>query len=207
VPRTTLPADDAIVGVGRRAGVRCFRGHPTDLLDRHVRAARVLRADVVVKIPSDCPLIDPSAIARVLDAPNDEGGEDYRSNLHPATWPDGNDVEVMGRAALEQAWLLATRLYEREHTTPFLWTRPDRFRVGNVSWETGRDLSRSHRLTLDHPEDYRLVVAIHDALGPGIFHLAAILELLEARPELLALNARFAGQTWMDGHPELARSP
>src|SRR5262249_25121812 len=126
VATTTLPADDAIVGVCRRAGVRCFRGHPTDLLDRHVRAARVLRADVVVKIPSDCPLIDPSAIARVLDAPNDEGGEDYRSNLHPVTWPDGNDVEVMGRAALEQAWLLATRLYEREHTTPFLWTRPDR---------------------------------------------------------------------------------
>ena len=204
VATTTLPADDAIVALCRRAGVRWFRVHPTDLLDRHVRAARAAGADVVVKIPSDCPLIDPAAIARVLGA---HGPEDYTSNLHPPTWPDGNDVEVMTRAALEQAWLEADRGHEREHTTPFLWSRPDRFRVGNVRWETGRDLSRSHRFTLDHVEDYHLVSAIHDALGPGIFPLAAILELLEARPELLALNARFAGQTWMDAHPELPRCP
>jgi spore coat polysaccharide biosynthesis protein SpsF len=200
VATTTLPADDAIVAVCRRAGVACFRGHATDLLDRHVGAARAAGADVVVKIPSDCPLIDPAAIARVLEA---HDGEDYLGNLHPASWPDGNDVEVMTRAALEVAWREAARPHEREHTTPFLWTRPHRFRVGNVSWETGRDLSRSHRFTVDHPDDYRLVVAIHDALGPGIFPLAAILDLLERRPELRAVNARYAGQTWMDAHPEL----
>src|SRR5262249_21841044 len=158
VATTTLPADDAIVTAARRAGVDCFRGHPTDLLDRHVGAARAAGADIVVKIPSDCPLIDPGAIARVLNVhERHEVPHDYLANLHPATWPDGNDVEVMTREALEHAWREADRPYEREHTTPFLWTRSRRFRIGNVVWETGRDLSRTHRFTLDYFEDYRFI--------------------------------------------------
>jgi spore coat polysaccharide biosynthesis protein SpsF len=199
VATTTLVDDDAIVATCRRAGVDCFRGHPTDLLDRHVRAARARRADVVVKIPSDCPLIDPDAIARVLAASDrSEIPHDYVSNLHPATWPDGNDVEVMTHGALERAWREADKPYQREHATPFLWTQPGRFRVNNVIWETGRDCSRTHRFTLDHFEDYRFIAAVYAELGPGLFPLSAILALLEARPELRRINARYLGESWMD---------
>jgi len=198
VATTTDVADEAIVGLCRRIGVRSYAGHPTDLLDRHLGAARAAgEDDLVVKIPSDCPLIDPAAIGRVLAAYD---GEDYLGNLHPPSWPDGNDVEIMTLEALETAWHEADRPFQREHTTPFLWDQPHRFRVGNVLWETGRDLSHSHRFTLDYPEDYALIRAIYNALGPEPFGLAAILELLEARPDLLALNARFAGRSWMDHH-------
>ncbi len=135
----------------------CVSGHPTDLLDRHLQAARERGADAVVKIPSDCPLIDPGAIDSVLTvflaAPE---RFDYVGNLHPPTWPDGNDVEVVPVAALETAWREADRPFEREHTTPFLWERPERFRLASVVWESGLDFSRSYRLTVDYQEDYHL---------------------------------------------------
>src|SRR3954468_11131426 len=133
VATTIDPSDDPVVDLCRSEGARIFRGHPTDLLDRHVMAARELRADAVVKIPSDCPLIDPAAIDRVLGA--FEG--DFTSNLHPATWPDGHDVEIMTVEALETAHREATKPHEREHTTPFVWDQPQRFRCTNVTWESG----------------------------------------------------------------------
>jgi spore coat polysaccharide biosynthesis protein SpsF len=204
VATTDRPEDDALAAKVRRFGVRVFRGHSTDLLDRHRRAAEAGRADVVVKVPSDCPLVDPGAIDRVLAAVRaGEGRLDFVSNLHPPTWPDGNDVEAVTREALEQAWREADRPHEREHTTPFLWDRPDRFRIGNVAWETGLDLSMSHRLTLDYPDDYAFVAAVYDALWRAdrpVFSLSEILALLEARPELHALNARYAGVNWYRHH-------
>lgn len=203
VATTTEPADDPIVALAGALGVRCFRGHPTDLLDRHYGAARELDADVVVKIPSDCPLIDPAVIDSVLQAflasPDDC---DYCSNLHPPTHPDGNDVEVVPIAALALAHGEATRGYEREHTTPFFWDQPERFRLRNVRWETGRDLSATHRFTIDYPEDYAFIRAVYDELWSpnAIFGLDEILALLEQRPEIQAINARHAGDGWQRHH-------
>ncbi|MCW5806412.1 MAG: glycosyltransferase family protein [Deltaproteobacteria bacterium] len=201
---TTDPSDDLIVGLGARAGVRVERGHPLDLLDRHVQAARAVGADAVVKIPSDCPLIDPGVIDHVIGAFLAEPGRyDFVSNLHPATWPDGNDVEVMTMAALETAHREATRPLEREHTTPFLWDNPERFRCHNVAWETGLDFSKSHRLVLDYAEDLALIRSVYDALWSPTRHftLGDILQLLEARPELRALNAAHLDYTWYRNHP------
>jgi spore coat polysaccharide biosynthesis protein SpsF len=209
VATTTSAADEPVRELARQAGVRCFSGHPTDLLDRHYRAALDCglspAEDVVVKIPSDCPLIDPAAIDRVIGCWLEQPERyDFVSNLHPATWPDGNDVEVVPLAVLATAWREAERPHEREHTTPFVWDRPERFRLGNVRWETGRDLSMSHRFTIDYPEDYAFVCAVYDALwSPGggrPFGVAEILELLAARPEIFELNRRFAGVNWYREH-------
>jgi spore coat polysaccharide biosynthesis protein SpsF len=201
IATTTDASDDTVAGLARDIGVPCFRGHPTDLLDRHVMAARAHGADVVVKIPSDCPLIDPAAIERVIGA-FDPARHDFVSNLHPGTWPDGNDVEVMSMAALETAWREATKPHEREHTTPFLWDQPDRFRVHNVAWETGRDLSMTHRFTIDYREDYELIAAVYSALWPQdpLFSLQQILDFLDARPDVFALNQRYAGVNWYRHH-------
>src|SRR5262249_55712067 len=151
---------DPIVDIALRAGFPCVRGHMTDLLDRHRQAAEAVRADVVVKIPSDCPLIDPDTIDRVI-------GElappyDFISNLHPPTWPDGFDVEVMTRDTLDAAWRDAARPIDREHTTPFIWDNPERFRCGNVRLPT--DYSRRYRLTLDYREDYDVIRGVFEAL-------------------------------------------
>jgi len=195
--------DDTLANHCAALGFACFRGHEDDVLDRHYRAACEYDADVVVKVPSDCPLIDPAVIDRVigrfLEMPD---AFDYVSNLHPATYPDGNDVEVMSMASLETAWREADRRFEREHTTPFIWERPQRFRLGNVVWENGRDLSMSHRFTLDYPADLTFVRAVFERLAPRnpLFSLQDILSLLERLPCLLDLNAAFAGVNWYRHH-------
>jgi spore coat polysaccharide biosynthesis protein SpsF len=210
VATTTSPVDDPIRDLCRRLGVACFSGHPTDLLDRHVQAARLHGADVVLKIPSDCPLIDPRIIDRVLQVWALFGDRfDFLSNLHPATYPDGNDVEVIPMPVLEEAWREAARPHEREHTTPFLWDHPERYRIGNVIWESGRDLSMSHRLTIDYLDDYRLIAAVFGALHqPGVypFGLADILAYLEQHPEVFALNAHLAGVNWYGKHLDELRT-
>ncbi len=210
VATTDRSEDDALAERVRRFGVRVFRGHPRDLVDRHYRAAQQAHADVVVKIPSDCPLVDPAAIEATLGLfLADQGRFDFVSNLHPASWPDGNDVEVMRFDALEQAFREASLAHEREHTTPFLWDRPDRFRVGNVVLSGGRDLSLSHRFTIDYPDDYSFVAAVYEALWTRerpIFGLDQILALLDERPELARINARYAGVNWYRHHPHELRT-
>jgi spore coat polysaccharide biosynthesis protein SpsF len=199
---TTLdPADDRIANLADLMGVDCYRGHRIDLLDRHYAAGLSRQADAVVKIPSDCPLIDPGVIDRVIECYAGRARRaDYVSNLHPPTYPDGNDVEVIGMAALERAWKNATEPFDREHTTPYIWTRPREFRLANVSWESGLDHSRTHRWTIDHPEDYEFMAAVYKELWTirrPLFALADILSLLERRPDITAINAHLAGRTWL----------
>ena len=201
VVATTLdPADDVIVRIAKEAGVGCFRGHPTDLLDRHYSAGLAFGADVVVKIPSDCPLVDPAVIDRVIASYVRRAGKfDFVSNLHPPTYPDGNDVEVVPLSVLEMAWIEATEPHEREHTTPFIWERGARFRILNVPWESGLDYSSSHRWTIDYVEDYQFLAAVYEVLwseARPVFPLADVLSLLEARPDIAALNACHAGKAW-----------
>jgi spore coat polysaccharide biosynthesis protein SpsF len=210
VATTEEPRDRLISELCQRTGVKCIRGHATDLLDRHYRAAIQEKADVVAKIPSDCPLIDPAVIDQVLDFYyRNSPRYDYVGNLHPATYPDGNDIEVMPLAVLETAWLEARRDFEREHTTPFIWERPERFRIGNVEWETGLNYSMSHRWTIDYREDYFFIESVYDNLWsetrPG-FSIQDILNLLAARPEISAINAKYAGVNWYRHHLDELRT-
>lgn len=203
VATTTLPEDDVIQDICQQEGFDCFRGHPTDLLDRHYQAALRAGATAMVKIPSDCPLIDPKIIDQVLRFYIDHAGLfDYVSNLHPPTFPDGNDVEVVSFDALEIAWKEAQKEFEREHTTPFLWDQPERFRIGNVFWDAELDYSKTHRWTIDYEEDYHLIKSIYEALYPqnSEFGLYDILDLLNRRPELRCLNHRYLGHSWIRHH-------
>ena len=117
VATTTEASDDIIEKLCETEGLLCYRGSRDDLLDRHYQSGKLYGADAVVKIPSDCPLIDPKVIDRVLQYYLDNDF-DFVSNLHPATYPDGNDVEIMSWPSIKKAWLEATRTLEREHTTP-----------------------------------------------------------------------------------------
>jgi spore coat polysaccharide biosynthesis protein SpsF len=201
VATTVDPSDDPIAELSAAMGVPCYRGHRTDLLDRHYLAALSRGADAVAKIPSDCPLIDPRVIDRVLGYYAANAGRfDYVSNLHPPTYPDGNDVEVIAMPVLETAWREGTTRFEREHTTPFIWARPGRFRLGSVEWESGLDYSKSHRWTIDYIEDYEFIAAVYDELWTvehHLFSMPRILDFVERRPDVAAINARLAGRVWL----------
>jgi spore coat polysaccharide biosynthesis protein SpsF len=200
--------DNVIAELCKSLDVDCFRGNLSDLLDRHYQAAKSYGADVVAKIPSDCPLIDPQIVERVFARFN-AGDSDYVSNLHPATYPDGNDVEIFTFSTLQRAWQEASKDFEREHTTPFIWEHPERFRIGNAEWETGRDYSMTHRWTIDYPEDYELIRCVYDELYSAqrpIFSLNDILNLLCEKPELAELNAKYLGVNWYRKHLKSLRT-
>lgn len=200
VATTLEPSDNPIRDLCGEIGVNCFSGHATDLLDRHFKAGLEQRADVVVKIPSDCPLIDPAVIDRVIGFwLENRRSYDYVGNLHPATWPDGQDVEVVPMDVLEAAWRNASRNFEREHTTPWIWERPERFRIGNVLCDDGINRSMTHRWTIDYPEDHTFLSRIYEALwsptGP-VFGVGTILDYLDRHPEVAEINAMYAGVNW-----------
>jgi spore coat polysaccharide biosynthesis protein SpsF len=187
VVATTVDArDDAIVDLAAREGWAVERGSPADVLDRYAQAARAHEADVIVRITSDCPLIDPTLIDRTIEAFVD-GDADYASNsLEPRTFPRGLDVEVVARDALERAWREDDDLSLREHVTPYVYRHPDRFRLVGVTCPD--DLS-GHRWCVDVPEDYELVGRIYDALGRDDFGWRDALAIVEAHPDWSELNS------------------
>jgi spore coat polysaccharide biosynthesis protein SpsF len=205
VATTTDTNDDEIEEICKVENILCYRGHPTDLLDRHYQAALDYNADIILKIPSDCPLIDAKIIDTIISFYQDNiACYDYVSNLHPASYPDGNDVELMTFPALEKAWKNASKNFEREHTTPYIWENPNLFKIGSVLWETGKDYSTTHRWTIDYPEDYEFIKKVYDELytqNPQ-FDLYDILNLLENRPDIIALNNKYAGEYWYKNHAD-----
>lgn len=196
-------ADDHLVDVCHSYGYLTFRGSEEDVLSRHYQAAKLYGFKWIVKIPSDCPLIDPKVIDDVFEGFVKYGANfDYYSNLHPATYPDGHDVEIMRFEALKYAHKHATRPLEREHTTPYFWENPQQFSIGNFVWPSGLNYSMSHRFTLDYPQDWDFIRTIYEKLynENPLFDLAAILELLINEPDVYQINARLAGVNWYRNH-------
>lgn len=187
IATTTNATDDPVAAFCRREGCDVVRGPEHDVLERYAQAERAFPADTVVRLTSDCPLIDPDlvdlAVRRFGEQPCD-----YLSNMLQPTWPYGMAVEVMTAVALRAAAAEAQDAREREHVTPFLYWRPQRFRLESLTMAP--DLSR-HRWTVDTPEDFELVRRILEALYPANprFGLADVLALLEAHPEWEKINA------------------
>lgn len=193
--------DDVLNNLCIKNDIKVFRGSNLDLLDRHYKAGLHFNADAVVKIPSDCPLIDPDVITKVISYYLNSDF-DYVSNLHPPSYPDGNDVEIFSMTALEKAYNEAELQMEREHATPYFWENPDLFSIGNVVWETGLDYSMSERWTIDYMEDYLFIKSIYDELystNPQ-FGISEILALLNEKPQLRKINQKYAGVNWYRDH-------
>jgi spore coat polysaccharide biosynthesis protein SpsF len=179
-------ADEVIARFCRDIEVPCFRGSEDDVLDRYYRAAKHFKAESVVRLTADCPLLDPAVIDMVVDRFH-EGGYDYLSNSLECTYPDGLDTEVFTMSTLDRAWREARLKSEREHVTAYIYKHPEIFRVGSVKNESA-DYS-AMRWTVDEPQDLEFVRAIYthfDGCPPG---LNGIVEWLEQHPELADINA------------------
>jgi spore coat polysaccharide biosynthesis protein SpsF len=182
-------SDDALASAVVAIGVNVVRGSLEDVLDRFVVAARRVMPVHVVRLTGDCPLVDPDVVDAVV-AHHLVSCADITSNACEPTFPDGLDVEVMRTDVLFAAAEHATKKFEREHVTPFIYDPNQKFRVAHYRAQV--DLS-GLRWTVDEPEDLIFVREIYGALyraNPG-FRMQDILELLAARPELSELNAGF----------------
>lgn len=186
VATTDEPADEAVVALCQRHGYPCTRGSQDDVLDRYYRAVQHYPADVIVRITSDCPLIEPEIIDRVVQE-FQKNPCDYASNtLPPRTFPRGLDVEVFSFAALEGAWQEDKNPAWREHVTPYLYYHPERFRLLAVSSDV--DYS-AMRWTVDTPKDLAFVQHIYEAFnGDNTFSWRDVLRLLEQHPQWMEIN-------------------
>jgi spore coat polysaccharide biosynthesis protein SpsF len=185
---TREPEDRALLRVAARCGVPGYAGSTLDVLDRFHQAAVRFHVDTIVRITADDPFKDPQVIDEVV-ARFQSGGLDYASNTIEPSYPEGLDVEVFSRAALDRAWRDATLHSDREHVTPYIWRQPQLFQVANVRLD--RDLSHM-RWTLDYPDDLQFARAVYGRLYRGqIFGMADMLELLAQEPELALLNNGF----------------
>ena len=189
VATSTDSSDDPIAQMCAQISVDCSRGSLDDVLDRFRKTVENRPSEHIVRLTGDCPLADPAVIDAVVRF-HLAGAYDYSSNtLHP-TYPDGLDVEVCRAAALAEAGREANTAFEREHVTPFIYRRPERYRLGD--FRNASDLS-GLRWTVDNPEDFELVRRIYEALYPSNsnFALDDILTLFDKEPGLATVNARY----------------
>lgn len=184
IATTDRPNDDSIVEECRKCSVAVFRGDQDDVLDRYFKAAKYTNAEIVVRITSDCPLIDSEIVDKTIQAFMDQS-PDYASNTIVRTYPRGLDTEVISMHALRRAWQEARRPYEREHVTPFIIEHPEEFVLLPVAGD--QDYS-AHRWTVDTPEDFEFVQAIYNRLQGKEFSWHDVLDVLAREPRLLALN-------------------
>ncbi|HWR83508.1 MAG TPA: glycosyltransferase family protein [Candidatus Deferrimicrobium sp.] len=192
VAMTSNSADIPIRSLCERLRVRYFCGPEEDVLSRCHGAARARHAGAVVRITADCPLIDPGVVDEIIayylrNAPK----FDYVSNTLVRTYPRGLDCEVFSFDSLQQAFLEATARSDREHVTPFIYRRPERFRLGDVRYDEDHS---HHRWTVDTAEDFELVRRIIEALSPMHPHFTWLdcLNLVRQHPDWEQLNAHIA---------------
>jgi spore coat polysaccharide biosynthesis protein SpsF (cytidylyltransferase family) len=193
-------SDDILAAYCLTRGWAIFRGSERDVLGRYLAAAEATEADVVVRVTSDCPLIDPF----LLDACvllHRTGAYDFVANNLEPTFPHGLDCEVMTRGTLAIADRQAKLAYDREHVTPWI-TRAGAggsiFRLCNLPCP--QDLSM-YRLTVDYPADLALVRAVYQHFQDlPYFTTNQILAFLGSHPVLMALNAKYRRTPVQEGH-------
>lgn len=196
IATTKDPKDDPIVAFCERNKIPYFRGDENDVLDRYYQAALTVNPGTVVRLTSDCPLIDPKIIDQVVET-HHALGNDYTANTAPpvGTYPDGMDVEVFSFKALERAWKEAKLPSEREHVTFYLW-KTGLFKTSRVDL---KESLSNFRLTVDYPEDLAVVTAVLDALHKKnpLFTMQEVVAFLNANPKIKERNAAIGwNQGW-----------
>ena len=148
VATTNHKSDDEVVKVASKLNIISFRGENENVLKRYYDAAKKYKADVIIRLTSDCPLSDPKLIDDIV---NDhiKAKADYTSNTLIPTFPDGLDVEVFNFKNLKVAFQKSKNNFEKEHVTPFLKNNK---KIIRNSYENSIDNSNS-RWTIDEKED------------------------------------------------------
>ena len=169
-------SDDEIAKLGKKIGIKVYRGEEDDVLKRYADVANDINEDVIIRITGDCPLIDPLVVDQVVDLFY-HSVADYVSNTSPPTYPDGLDVEVFSKDSLFKAQESCQDSYQREHVTP--WIRDS----GNFLVETLKNKEDNSyiRLTVDEPEDLNVVRSIINEFNDNSFALKDLVDLYKMK--------------------------
>ncbi len=195
VVTTKEKIDDAIVDYCKQNKIKVFRGSKADLLDRYYKCAKKYHCDPIIRITSDCPLIDPKVIDKVYKKFKKNSFDYVANNLEKihgewnnstCNYPQGMTVEVSSFKALEKAWYEAKKSSEREHVFPYIQFNPKLFRVSNLKMR--KNLSHI-RCTVDRLNDLKFVKIIYENISDTkIITIKDILKVIEKEPELVLIN-------------------
>lgn len=189
IATTTNKKDDLIERFCRKEDIDCYRGSEDDVLDRYYQASIFYKADVIVRITSDCPLIDPTVSERVISAYlKNVNKVDGSSNVINRTYPRGLDTEAISFSTLERIWNEGKEDYQREHVTVYAYEHPSLFNLQSV--ENNSNLS-SLRWTVDEEDDLKFVREIYKRLyhkEKDVFLMDDVIEVLKREPQLLEIN-------------------
>jgi glutamate-1-semialdehyde 2,1-aminomutase len=167
-----------------KLGYACEQGSENDVLERFVEAAIKHKADVVVRITGDCPLVDPELVDEVVRRFK-TSGVDYFNNTSPPTYPDGLDIEVCTFQALEQSLRETNKLFDHEHVTPYL-REPGKFKI--AAMQHSQDLS-ALRWTVDEPADFAVIEKVFQHFHPRTdFTWQEVLDLQQQQPQIFNIN-------------------
>lgn len=189
IATTDDASDDPLAEFCAEYEVESYRGDMHDVLDRYAQAARISRADVIVRLTGDCPFIDPDLLdGNIATFLGHQPPLDFAANRLPGdrTIPIGLDTEICTRAALERAWVEAAQPHQREHVMPYLYEEPGRFNTLHIQHEPDYG---QYRWTLDTVEDYELLKAIAAYFPDDRFSWLDVVQLMKDHPELAAINA------------------
>ncbi|NIM94808.1 MAG: NTP transferase domain-containing protein [Anaerolineales bacterium] len=201
IATTVNPGDDSIVRYCQDLDYTWFRGDEEDVLNRYANAAAMSKADIIVRITADCPLMDPELIDRTVEAflaryPDIDFGSNRGTDRLERTFPIGMDIEVMSNEALNRADVEAKKAHEREHVTPYLYEEPGRFRT--MSIDSGGDYG-ALRWTVDTPEDLEFIREVYARFhGRDDFGWMEVMAILEQEPELMKINSQVQQKTMHD---------
>lgn len=187
VATTILSEDKQILELASEMGIKSYAGSREDVLDRYYQAAIIYKADVIVRITADCPLIDPNIIDRTIEFYLTHDF-DYVSTAIKPTYPDGIDTEVFSFVILEKAWKEASFASEREHVTPYIRKNSQIFRIKSL--ENDEDLSYM-RWTVDEERDLGFVREVYKRLyckKGNIFYMKDVINLLRTHPQIMNIN-------------------
>jgi spore coat polysaccharide biosynthesis protein SpsF len=190
IATTEKDEDNVIVDIAKNCSVGYYRGSEDNVLSRYYFAAKKYDAEIVIRITSDCPLIDPQIIDDMVNEflkLRKNENIDYLSNKVKMTFPRGLDVEVFTFDALEKTFLEATQKFEKEHVTPYIYLNPKKFKIKN--YENDTDYSM-FRWTLDTEEDFLFIKKIYDHLynENKMFLFRDVLKYVQENPEISKLN-------------------
>lgn len=170
-----------------------FFGPENNVLARYYKCAKKFNSKIIVRITSDCPLMDYRIIDKMILYFKKKKC-DYLSNVHPRNYPSGLDVEIFKFSALKRAYFNAKKNFEKEHVTPYIWRNPKKFKILNYkSVNLQKNLNKNYRLTLDYLEDYILIATIFKKLykNDKKFSFDKILKFLKKNHKISKINKKF----------------
>jgi spore coat polysaccharide biosynthesis protein SpsF len=176
----------------KKNNLKYFIGSDSNVLKRYFDCATKYKVNNIIRIPSDCPLIDPKIIEKGLKL-YQNNNYSYVTNLCPATYVDGNDVEIIDYKTLKKIKDESKTSFDKEHVTTYLRNRLNQFKYKN--FQSNKNLSKTYRLTVDFKEDFLLIKMI--VLKLGIYaNYTKIINFLKKNKKLSSINKKHIGEMW-----------